>query len=30
MLVNWTLDHISVKDKRIAETLNSFGGPLRK
>ena len=30
MLVNWILVHISVKDKRIAETLNSFGGPLRK
>ncbi|MGI6251910.1 MAG: bacteriohemerythrin [Aminivibrio sp.] len=30
MLVNWVLDHISVKDKRIAETLNSFGGPLKK
>lgn len=29
MLVEWALDHISVKDKRIAETLNSFGGPLR-
>ena len=30
MLVNWILNHISVKDKRIAETLNSFGGPLGK
>ena len=28
MLHNWTIDHIMVKDKRIAETLNSFGGPL--
>jgi len=30
MLVNWALDHITVKDKRIAETLNSFGGPLKR
>lgn len=29
MLLNWMLDHIAVKDKHIAETLNSFGGPLR-
>jgi len=29
MLLNWMLDHIEVKDKHIAETLNSFGGPLR-
>jgi hemerythrin len=28
MLYRWTVDHIMVKDKRIAETLNSFGGPL--
>ncbi len=28
MLYSWTLDHIMVKDKRIAQTLNSFGGPL--
>ena len=30
MLYNWTVDHIMVKDKRIALTLNSFGGPLRQ
>jgi len=30
MLYNWTLDHIMVKDKRIAQTLNSFGGPVRQ
>ena len=28
MLYNWIVDHIMVKDKRIAVTLNSFGGPL--
>ena len=30
MLYEWTVDHIMVKDKRIAQTLNSFGGPLRQ
>lgn len=29
MLVHWILDHISVKDKHIAEALNSFGDQLR-
>lgn len=28
MLYEWILDHIMVKDKRIAGSLNSFGGPL--
>ncbi|MFA7621626.1 MAG: hemerythrin family protein, partial [Aminobacteriaceae bacterium] len=29
MLYEWILDHIMVKDKRIASSLNSFGGPLK-
>ena len=28
MLCDWVLNHIMVTDKRIATTLNSFGGPL--
>ncbi len=30
MLYEWTLDHIMVKDKRIATTLDNLAGPARR